>query len=308
MDETDWLSTEFEAQRDRLRAVAYRMLGSVSEAEDAVQDAWLRLSKTNSAEIDNLAGWLTTVVARVSLNALRARNVRRSASLEAHLPDPIVLPAADLQPEEETVLADSVGLALLVVLDTLTPAERLAFVLHDMFDLPFEEIAPMLDRSVIAVRQLASRGRRRVQGASVPSGDTDVVRQRKVVDAFYAAARQGDFDGLVGVLDPDVVLRADFGPRRRAESEVVRGAAVVAGRAMIGARLDTELHPALVNGSAGAVVTLDGEPFALMGFTVVDDKIVEIDIYADPERVGRIAAPFLGSDTNSHNGADAPRR
>jgi RNA polymerase sigma factor (sigma-70 family) len=295
MSENDTLAAQFEEYRRHLRAVAYRMLGSIEEAEDAVQDAWLRLSRSNAAEIENLGGWLTTVVARVCLNNLRARNVRREESLDTRLPDPVVQSVGDLPPEEEAVLADSVGLALLVVLDTLTPAERLSFVLHDMFDLPFEEVAPMVGRTPAAARQLASRARRRVRGADLPAPDSDLTVQRRVVDAFYAAARNGDFEGLVKVLDPDVVLRVDGGPELARASGVVRGAAAVAGQAMIGARPETELWPALVNGSAGAVVTVRGRPFVVMGFTVVRGRIAEIDIVGGSQRVARVTAEVLGS-------------
>ena len=289
MDEKEWLAQRFEEQRPRLRAVAYRMLGSLAEADDAVQDAWLRLSQSHADQIDNLGGWLTTVVARACLNRLRSRRVRREDSFGVRLPDPVVTPAGDLEPEQEALLADSVGLALLVVLDSLTPAERLAFVLHDMFELPFDEIAGLLGRTPTAARQLASRARRRVKGAEIPVRDPDLVRQRQVVDAFFAAARSGDFDALVQVLDPDVVLRGDFGPGRRLA--VVRGVAAVAklARAPHGA----QLYPALVNGAAGAVITINGQPSSVLAFTVVDAKIVEIYGIADPDRVRRIAAAVL---------------
>jgi RNA polymerase sigma-70 factor (ECF subfamily) len=289
MDENEWLAQRFEEQRPRLRAVAYRMLGSLAEADDAVQDAWLRLSQSDADEIDNLGGWLTTVVARACLNVLRSRRIRREDSFGVHLPDPVVTPDGNLEPEQEALLADSVGLALLVVLDSLTPAERLAFVLHDMFELPFDEIAGLLGRSPTAARQLASRARRRVKGADIPVRDPDLVRQREVVDAFFAAARAGDFDALVQVLDPDVVLRGDFGPGRRLA--VVRGVAAVAklARAPHGA----QLYPALVNGTAGAVITLNGQPFSVLAFTVVRAKIVEIYGIADPDRVRRIAGAVL---------------
>jgi RNA polymerase sigma-70 factor (ECF subfamily) len=293
MDESKWLADQFEQHRPHLRAVAYRMLGSLSEADDAVQDAWLRLSRSEASEIKNLGGWLTTVVARVCLNMLRVRNVRREESLEVHLPDPIVSPEGELQPEEEALLADSVGLALQVVLDSLAPAERLAFVLHDMFELPFEEIAPMIGRNPAAARQLASRARRRVKGAEIPEPDPDLARQREVVDAFFSAARGGDFDALVAVLDPNVVLRADFGPRRPAASTVIRGAAAVARQARLGANPAAQLHSALVNGAAGVVVTVRGRPFVVMAFTVAAGKIVEIDVIGDPDRVRRIAAAVL---------------
>jgi ketosteroid isomerase-like protein len=244
--------------------------------------------------VENVGGWMTTIVARVCLNMLRSRRRRREEPLEAGLPDPVVSPEGGLQPEDEALLADSVGLALLVVLDTLTPAERLAFVLHDMFDLPFGEIAPMVGRSPEAARQLASRARRRVKGAEVPEPDPGFDRQREVVDAFLAAARGGDFDALVTVLDPNVVLRADFGRRRR--PEVVRGAAAVIGQARIYARIGkvAEVRRALVNGLPGGVVLVRGEPFAVMGFTVRDGRIVEIVAFQDPERVGRLAASVLG--------------
>jgi RNA polymerase sigma factor (sigma-70 family) len=293
MDENEWLADRFEEHRAHLRAVAYRMLGSLTEADDAVQDTWLRLSRSEADEVENLGGWLTTIVARVCLNMLRSRNLRRVESFGAHLPDPLVSPDAELQPEEQALLADSVGLALLVVLDTLAPAERLAFVLHDMFELPFEEIAPMVGRSPAATRQLASRARRRVKGADVPAPDPDLARQRDVVGAFFSAARGGDFDALVAVLDPDVVLRLDAGARRPAASMAIRGAAAVARQALRGlssALPALHLRPALVNGAAGVVVTLRGRPITVMGFTVAEGKIVEIDAIADPDRVRRIAA------------------
>jgi RNA polymerase sigma factor (sigma-70 family) len=278
MNETDWLAERFEQHRPRLRAVAYRMLGSLAEAEDAVQDTWLRLSRSDEEQIDNLGGWLTTVVARECLHLLRSRRREQNE----HLPDPIVVP--DEGPEQEAILADSVGLALLVVLDKLSPAERLAFVLHDMFELPFEEIADLIGRTPAAARQLASRARRRVSG--VPEPEADLSRQRHVVDAFYAAARDGDFDALVRVLDPDVVLRTDIGADR--PPVVVRGAASVAkyARQPRGAKL----YPVLVNGVVGALITIDGQPFSILAFTVVDDRIVAIDAIRDPERVRRLAA------------------
>ncbi len=268
------------------------MLGSLSEADDAVQDAWLRASRADADEIDNLRGWLTTIVARVCLNMLRSRKRRREESLDAHVPDPVITPEGGLQPEEEALLADSVGLALLVVLDSLTPAERLAFVLHDMFELPFDEIAPMVGRSPVAARQLASRARRRIKGADIPPPDPDLARQRAVVDAFFRAARGGDFHALVALLDPDVVLRADLGPGRPG-TRVFRGATAVAGQAR-GFR-GAVVTPARVNGAAGAVVTVRGRPVAVMGFTVVDGRIVEIHAIADPPRVARIAAAVLES-------------
>jgi RNA polymerase sigma-70 factor, ECF subfamily len=294
MNDNDWLAERFEEHRARLHGVAYRMLGSLAEADDAVQDAWLRLHRSDASEIENLGGWLTTVVARVCLNMLRARNVRREDPLEEHLPDPVITQDGKLQPEDEALLADSVGLALLVVLDTLTPAERLAFVLHDMFELPFDEIAPMVGRTSDAARQLASRARRRVRGAEIPEPDPDLARQREVVDAFFSAARGGDFDALVAVLDPDVVLRADFGDKRPGIPRIVHGAEAVARQAMLAALPHARLHPALVNGAAGVVITVSGRPFAVMGFTVAGGKIVEIDTIADQDRVRRIAAAVLG--------------
>jgi RNA polymerase sigma factor (sigma-70 family) len=259
MDEGDWLAERFEEHRTHLRAVAYRMLGSLSEADDAVQEAWLRLSRSDADEIENLGGWLTTAVARVSLNMLRTRRTRREGPVGVQIPDPIVDAADGPDPEHEALLADSVGLALLIVLETLTPAERLAFVLHDMFAVPFDEIAPIVERSPEATRQLASRGRRRVQGErTVPDPDLD--RQREVVDAFLAASRKGDFDALIAVLDPDVVLHADFGGGRTQE---LRGAEAVASRAQAYSRLDLVIHPALINGAVGAVVTRDGRPFSV---------------------------------------------
>ena len=293
MDENQWLADRFEEHRSHLRAVAYRMLGSLGEADDAVQEAWVRLSRSTADEVENLGGWLTTVVARVCLNMLRARNARREEPFGGHLPDPVVSPEGELQPEEEALLADSVGLALLVVLDTLTPAERLALVLHDTFAFPFDEIAPMIGRTPAATRQLASRARRRVRGAEVPAPDPDLARQRQVVDAFFAAARRGDFDGLVALLHPDVVLRSEFAAKRPPAPPEIRGAESVARQALIGAIPAARLHPALVNGAAGAVVTIYGRPFAVMGFTVAEGRIVAIDAIADPERVRRIAAAVL---------------
>jgi RNA polymerase sigma factor (sigma-70 family) len=293
VDENEWLAHRFEEHRAHLRAVAYRMLGSLSEADDAVQDTWLRLSRSPADEVENLGGWLTTVVARVCLNILRSRDVRREESFGVRLPDPVISPDGQVRPEDEALLADSVGLALLVVLDTLSPAERLAFVLHDVFDLPFEEIAPMVGRTPAAARQLASRARRRVKGADVPAPDPDLARQRETVNAFFLATRGGDFDALVAVLDPDVVLRSDWGAKRPAAPRVTRGAAAVAKQALISTIPSAQLRPALVNGTAGAVVMVAGRPFAVMGFIVAEAMIVEIDIIADPERVRRVAAAVL---------------
>jgi RNA polymerase sigma factor (sigma-70 family) len=287
MNDNDWLGERFEEHRTHLRAVAYRMLGSLSEADDAVQEAWLRLSRADTSEVENLRAWLTTVVGRVCLNILRSRKSRREESLDTHVPDPIVARADGSDPEREAEVADSVGLALLVILDSLSPAERLAFVLHDMFAVPFDEIAPMVGRSPAAARQLASRARRRVQGARVP--DVDIRRQRKVVDAFLAAARNGDFEALVAVLDPDVLLRADGGVLRPARSIVVRGAKAVAERAGGFRRFAGNVQPALVNGAAGVVAWApNGKPFAVLGFTVRGDRIVEMDVMVDPERLSRL--------------------
>jgi RNA polymerase sigma factor (sigma-70 family) len=287
----DPLTKEFEEHRARLRAVAYRMLGSLSEADDAVQEAWLRLNRSDSDAVENLGAWLTTVVARVSLNMLRSRNTRREEPIGVQFPEPIIDRADAIDPEHEALLADSVGLALLVVLETLSPAERLAFVLHDMFAVPFDEIAPIVDRSPEAARQLASRARRRVRGAN-PVPDADLTAQQEVVDAFLAAARDGDFDALVSVLDPDVVLRADLGA---GASREVRGAAAVVRQAATYSRLGLVIRPALINGAAGAVATRDGRPFSIMGVTVKDRKIVEIDILADPARLRRLDLTVLES-------------
>src|ERR687896_2020002 len=285
MDEREFLAQQFEEHRTRLRAVAYRMLGSLSEADDAVQETWLRLSRIDSDEVENLGGWLTTVVARVSLNILRSRRSRREEPFDVRMPEPIVDRADGTDPEHEALLADSVGLALLVVLETLNPAERLAFVLHDMFAVPFDEIAPIVDRSPEAARQLASRARRRVQGENtVPDADLDT--QRRVVDAFLAAARDGDFEALLEVLDPDVVLRSDLAPL--GGSREIRGARAVAGQALAYSRLDLLTQPALINGAVGAVAILDGEPFSVGVFTVRGGEIVEIDIVADPGRLRRL--------------------
>jgi RNA polymerase sigma factor (sigma-70 family) len=301
MDENEWLADRFEEHRAHLKAVAYRMLGSLAEADDAVQDAWLRLSRSGPGGVENLGGWLTTIVARVCLNMLRSRNVRHEETYGVHLPDPVVSLIGGRQPEEEALLADSVGLALLVVLDTLAPAERLAFVLHDMFDLPFEEIAPMVGRSSAAARQLASRARRRVKAAEVPAPDPDLTRQRDVVDAFLSAARGGDFDALVALLDPNVVLRIDAGTRRPAASMVLNGREAVAKQALSGlqtvlARPVVHLRPALVNGTAGVLVAAGRQQVTVIGFTIVEGKIVEIDAIADPERVRRIAAAVLSDE------------
>jgi len=283
LDEKEWLAERFESHRAHLRAVAYQMLGSLTEADDAVQEAWLRLSRADTSSVNNLGSWLTTVVARVCLDMLRSRKMRREEPLGVHVPDPVVSRVNGTDPEYQALLADSVGLALLVVLDTLDPAERLAFVLHDMFDLPFNEIAPLLGRSANAARLLASRARRRVRAAPVP--DTDLALQQELVGAFLAASRSGDFDALVAVLDPGVVLHADAGALRPGGPAVVRGAAAVAQQAITFARLDRVAQPALVNGAAGLVTAPSGKPRSVIGFTISHGKIAEIDILADPERL-----------------------
>jgi RNA polymerase sigma factor (sigma-70 family) len=288
MGEQDWLVERFEEQRTYLRSVAYRMLGSLSEADDAVQEAWLRLSRSDAEKIENLGGWLTTVVARVSLNMLRSRKTRREEPFGARIPDPIIDSADGTDPEHEALLADSVGLALLVVLETLNPAERLAFVLHDMFAVPFDEIAPIVERSPEATRQLASRARRRVQGKRT-APDPDIDRQREVIDAFLAAAREGDFEGLVAVLDPDVVLHQDFGTGVRE----IRGAEAVASQARAYSQMGLVIHPVLINGAVGAVATRDGRPFSIGALTVRDGKIVELDFLADPERLAQLDLTVL---------------
>jgi RNA polymerase sigma-70 factor (ECF subfamily) len=293
MTESDWLAEGFEQNRARLRAVAYRMLGSLAEADDAVQEAWLRLSRSDASGVDNLGAWLTTIVARVCLNVLRSRRTRREEPMGVHVPDPVISRADGTGPEDEALLADSVGLALQVVLETLTPAERLAFVLHDMFDLPFDEIAPIVGRSAATARQLASRARRRVRGAEVQSPDPDIRRQWEVVDAFFAAAHHGDLGALVAVLDPDVVLRSDGGTARPDLSVVVHGAAAVARRTLMTAQPSVPKRPALVNGAAGVVVTVGGQPFAVIAFTVSRGKVVEIDVIADPERFPRLNLTVL---------------
>jgi RNA polymerase sigma factor (sigma-70 family) len=289
VDQQEWLAGQFEEQRPYLRAVAYRMLGSLSEADDALQDAWLRLSRADTREVEKPRAWLTTIVARVALNTLRARKTRREQPLDVRVPDPIVDPADGIEPEHEALLADSVGLALLVVLETLNPAERLAFVLHDMFGAPFEEIAPIVERSPQATRQLASRARRRVRGAPVP--DADLAAQWEIVEAFLAAAREGDFDALVAVLDPDAVLRGDAGLTDL--SRRVQGAKAVAGQALYWSQIGLTIRRALVNGAPGIVSLRDGKPFSLGAFTVMNEKIVEIDFLADPERIAQLDLTLL---------------
>src|SRR3712207_20107 len=283
MDERDWLAQRFQEHRPRLRAVAYRMLGSTSEADDALQEAWIRLSRSDASEIDNLEAWLVTVVGRVALNMLRSRKTRREEPIDAHLPNPIVDRADGIDPEHEALLADSVGLALLVVLETLTPAERLAYVLHDMFSVPFDEIGAILDRSPDAARQLASRARRRIRGANTTIPDAGA--QQEVVEAFLAAARDGDFDALVAVLDPDIVVREDRGGGTIVE---VRGALNVARRAMAVSQLGLVARPALVNGAAGWVSVLDGELYAVAALTLQNGRIKTMDILLDPARLARL--------------------
>jgi RNA polymerase sigma-70 factor (ECF subfamily) len=287
MTDGDDLARQFEAHRAHLRSVAYRMLGSMSEADDAVQEAWLRLSRSDASAVDNLRAWLTTVVGRVCLDTLRSRRTRREEPLGPRVPEPIVGRADGFDPEHEALLADSVGLALLVVLEELAPVERLAFVLHDMFAIPFDEIGPIVGRSPDAARQLASRARRRVRGAPPP--DADLARQRRVVDAFLAAARDGDLQALVEVLHPDVVLRIDRGGRRTSEPSEYRGARVIAERASALRSLGSLARPALVNGAAGIVLAREGHaPIAVAGFTVTDGRIAEIDLLADPTRLGAV--------------------
>ena len=292
MTDQNWLAERFESNRTHLRAVAYRMLGSLTEADDAVQEAWIRLSRTDTSDVENLSGWLTTVVGRVCLNMLRSRRTRREAPLDTHVADPIVSPEAGIGPEDEAILGESIGLALLAVLDTLSPAERVAFVLHDVFAVPFDEIAPIVGRSTAASRQLASRARRRVQVAPVP--DTDLVGQWAVVDAFLAAARDGDFERLLAVLDPDVVVRSDGGTLRPELVSTVRGADAVARQAMSFRRFAETATRALINGIPGGVAWApDGRPFAVLSVTVAGGRIVSIDVLADPDRLSRLDLDVL---------------
>jgi RNA polymerase sigma factor (sigma-70 family) len=287
MDDQDWLAERFEANRAHLRGVAFRMLGSLMEADDAVQEAWIRLSRTDTSDVDNLRAWLTTVVGRVCLNLLRSRRTRREASLETHLPDPIVSPAAGIDPEQEALLGDSVGLAMLVILDSLTPAERVAFVLHDVFAVPFEEIAPIVGRTPTAARQLASRARRRVQGAPVP--DIDLAGQWAVVDAFLAASRAGEFERLLALLDPEVVLRSDGGLARPGLISLVRGAQAVAEQATTFRRFAETSTRVLVNGIPGGVAWApDGRPFAVLAAIVKRGRIVKIDVFADSDWLAQL--------------------
>ena len=293
MTESEFLAQQFEEHRTRMRAVAYRMLGSLSEADDAVQETWVRLSGVDADEVENLGGWLTTVVGRVALNMLRSRRTRREEPFDVRLPEPIVDRADGTDPEHEALLADSVGLAMLIVLDTLNPAERLAFVLHDMFALPFEDIAPIVDRSPAATRQLASRARRRVQGErAAPEPDLDT--QREVLGAFMSAAREGDFEALLEVLDPDVVLRADDAAAAIGSARVVRGAENLARQASAFSRLDLQVRPVLVNGAIGTVSLRDGKPFTIAAFTIRDGRIAEMNIFADPAVLSRLDPTVLG--------------
>ena len=293
MTDQDWLADRFEANRAHLRGVAYRMLGSLPEADDAVQEAWIRLSRTDTSDVENLRAWLTTVVGRVCLNMLRSRTTRRESSIETHVPDPVVSPELGVDPEQEALLGDSVGLAMLVVLDALAPAERVAFVLHDVFAIPFDDIAPIVGRTPTATRQLASRARRRVQGT--PEPDVDLDGQWAVVDAFLAAAREGDFERLVAVLDPDVVLRSDGGPDRPQLASLLHGARTVAEQAMSFRRFTATATRVLVNGIPGGVAWApDGRPFAVLALTVRGGRIVAIDVLADPDRLERLDLTEVG--------------
>jgi RNA polymerase sigma-70 factor (ECF subfamily) len=292
IDDHDWLVEQFEVERPHLRAVAYRLLGSLSEADDAVQESWLHVSRSDSRAVTNLRGWLTTVVARVCLDMLRSRAARREELLEGHLPDVIISRAEGMDPEQEVLLAESVGLALQVVLDTLEPAERVAFVLHDVFAVPFDEIAPLVGRSPMAARQLASRARRLVQGAA-PAPDADLAQSRAVVDAFFAAVREGDISALLAVLDPNVVLRADYGALQGGAPREVRGARALAEGAVKFARGARFARPVLVNGAVGAVVASGGQLLAVAAFTVRQGKIAEINILADPIRLRQLDLSVL---------------
>lgn len=293
MQDQDWLAHRFEANRSHLRGVAFRMLGSLTEADDAVQEAWIRLSRTDTTQVENLQAWLTTVVARVCLHVLRARKTRRETSLEIHLPDLILSPEHGIDPEQEALIGDSVGLAMFVVLESLTPAERVAFVLHDVFDLPFDEIGPIVGRSSVAARQLASRARRRVQGAPVP--DVDLEGQWAVADAFLAASRAGDFERLLNVLDPEVVLRSDGGVARPRLTLQVRGARAVAERAMFFSGLVEMSTRMLVNGIPGAIVrSADGSLYAVVALTVRAGRIAELDFLTDPDRLAHLDLDWAG--------------
>ncbi|MFF4759419.1 RNA polymerase sigma factor SigJ [Streptomyces sp. NPDC001292] len=290
MGDGEVLARRFEEHRGQLRGVAYRMLGSVPEAEDAVQETWLKLTRTDTGAIRNLGAWLTTVTGRVCLDLLRARSARREEPIDdTFVPDPVIRPLSPTDPEQEAVRADSVGLALLVVLETLQPDERLAFVLHDLFAVPFDDIAPIVERSAAATRQLVSRARRRVQGAT-PSAEADLARQKQVLDAFLAASRGGDFEALVAVLHPDVVLRVDSGAlvRGAAASKVVRGARTVAAQALTFAQYAGTARLVLVNGSVGVANAPEGGPRSVMGVVVADGRITHLYILADPERLGHL--------------------
>lgn len=306
MPEADWLAERFEAERPRLRGVAYRMLGNLADADDAVQETWLRLARSDVERVENLRAWLTTVVGRISLNLLRSRQRRREDSIDGFLPNFVVGPPGTMSPEDDALVADSVGLALLVVLDTLGPAERLAFVLHDVFAIPFEEIAPMIERTPVAARQLASRARRRIQDASA-SPDVGLPAQRAVVDAFFAAGHSGDFDALVSVLHPDVVLRADFGAAATHAASRAQGAADVASRAIMFAGLGREPHPAIVNGAAGVVVVAGGRAVSVMAFTVIGRLVAAIDVLGDPERLARLDLTFLNLADDAALDGPAPK-
>ena len=297
--EAHWLDAQFDQHRDHLHAVAYRMLGSLAEADDAVQDTWLRISRADVDDVDNIGGWLTTVVARVCLNTLRSRARRREEPLEFHVPDPVLRLDDPYSPEDAAVLADSISLALLVVLDTLTPTERLAFVMHDLFDLPYDDIATMISRTPVATRQLASRARRRVHGAALPAPEGYREQQRRVVDAFFAAARDGDLTALASVLAPDAVLRVDAGPATPAANIALRGADAVAAQTIKGLasalrQPAVELRPTRINGGAGVVATAHGRPISIIAFAFTNDRITEIDAIADPDRV-RTLAPTITS-------------
>ncbi len=287
MDSNEALAGRFEEHRGHLRAVAYRMLGSAGEAEDAVQEAWLRASAAGTGGVENLGGWLTTIVSRVCLNLLRSRATRREVALESHIPDPVVARVDDTDPEQQAILGEGIGLAMMRVLDTLSPAERLAFVLHDVFAVPFDDIADIAEATPTAVRQLASRARKRVQ-TGAPHPDADPARQRAAVDAFFAAARAGDFARLVAILDPDVVLRSDGGLARAGATLVIRGGESLASQAIMFAEGAPYAAPALINGAAGVVVARAGRVLSVMAFTVVDGRIAEIDVLADPERLAAL--------------------
>ena len=294
MEERRWLTEHFQQHRSHLRGVAYRMLGSVSEADDALQETWLRIHDQDPRSVQDMQAWLTTVVGRVCLNMLRARRARRDVPSDVHVPDPIVSLEDSADPEQEALVADSVGLALLVVLDTLSPAERLAFVLHDVFGVPFADIAAVLHRSTAAAQQLASRARRRVRGSPAP--DADLARQREVVDAFFAASRDGDFAALVAVLDPDIELRIDGGVQREQASLILRGAQAVAAYSSTYSKLYPFVRPALVNGTPGAVVAPTGRVFSVMAFTIANGKVIQIDVLVDPERLRKLGLAIVNPE------------